>query len=690
MQSEPVEKKRLGFLQGGGEMGRLIRSLNWAASPIGEPEIWPQSLRTTLSIILNSRFPMFLFWGPVYTCFYNDAYRPSLGNNGKHPAALGKSGEEVWPEIWSFIHPLITQVLETGEATWHQDQLLPIYRNGQMEDVYWTFSYSPVHDESGNPAGVFVTCFETTETLRSLNKLKDSEHRFRNLVKQATVGVIVLTGPEMIVEIVNDKCCQLFQVPYSELAGKPIFEVVPEADGQFHNIIDEVKATGDASYLYDYPVFLYLNGEKKKLFIDIICQPYMDIDGSVSAVMALIHDVTEQRAATQKIIFAEERARLAIDSAELGVYEVDLITNNMITTSRFNAIFGYGEWHPRPVFASMIHKDDLPQRNKAHEDALTSGHLFYEARLIWQDGTLHWVRITGKVYYNEYSTPFKLLGVAQDITEQKIFAEELAKQVQDKTLDLSISNKELQKINDELQQYVHVSSHDLQEPVRKIRVYADMIRNRDYSLMGEISRKHFDKICEAAERLSASLKDLLDFNSLSSEEQLKEVNLNEIMQGVTLDLELIIIQKQAVIDSVQLPVLQAIPHQMHQLLYNLINNALKFSKPEMPSRIDIRSRYVGAPEMALFNQMDVSEPFYEISIKDNGIGFEQKNAEKIFTIFQRLHNREEYNGTGIGLALCKKVAWNHGGRIWAESKPGEGAVFYILLPVKYKNSRAGQ
>ena len=151
------------FLAGGGTMGKLIREKDWSQSPLGNPETWPQSLRTTLNILLNSKFPMFLFWGPELICFYNDAYRPSLGNEGKHPTILGGRGEDFWKEIWKDIKPIIDNVLEKGEASWNEDMLLPIYRNGKMEDVYWTFSYSPIYDEIVKPAGVFVACNETTD-----------------------------------------------------------------------------------------------------------------------------------------------------------------------------------------------------------------------------------------------------------------------------------------------------------------------------------------------------------------------------------------------------------------------------------------------------------------------------------------------------------------------------------------------
>jgi PAS domain S-box-containing protein len=176
------------YLEGGGEMGLLTRSFNWAATAVGSPDNWPQSLLTTVSIILNSRFPMFLWWGPELVQFYNDAYRPSMGNDGKHPKALGQRGEDCWQEIWPVIKPLIDQVLTTGIATWSEDQLIPIYRNRQLEDVYWTFGYSPVIDESGKPMGVLVICNETTGKVSAYNELEHAKKELEFTIEAAKLG----------------------------------------------------------------------------------------------------------------------------------------------------------------------------------------------------------------------------------------------------------------------------------------------------------------------------------------------------------------------------------------------------------------------------------------------------------------------------------------------------------------------
>src|SRR6185312_8532898 len=180
------EENAFTFLQGGGEMGELIRNFNWKETPVGSQETWAQSLRTVLSIVVNSKFPMFLWWGKDLIQFYNDAYRPSFGfgEESRHPNALGQKAEDCWTDVWPFIKPLIDDVLSGKGAIWHEDQMLPIFRNGRMEDVFWTFGYSAVNDESGRIAGVLVVCNETTQKVNALKALQYTEKTIRNLFIQ--------------------------------------------------------------------------------------------------------------------------------------------------------------------------------------------------------------------------------------------------------------------------------------------------------------------------------------------------------------------------------------------------------------------------------------------------------------------------------------------------------------------------
>ncbi len=203
---------------GGGELGELIRTKDWAQTILGPPDQWPQSLRTILSMLLHARFPMFLWWGPDLIQFYNDAYRPSLGRTGKHLTALGQRGADCWPETWPIIKPLIDQVLAGGEATWNEDQLIPIHRNGRIENVYWTFSYSPVWQETGLVGGVLVVCQDTTA---SVTRVREEQERFRFTLAAGRFGVWALDPATDMVHW-DDRCAELFgltgraAVPYRE------------------------------------------------------------------------------------------------------------------------------------------------------------------------------------------------------------------------------------------------------------------------------------------------------------------------------------------------------------------------------------------------------------------------------------------------------------------------------------------
>lgn len=249
---------------------------------------------------------------------------------------------------------------------------------------------------------------------------------------------------------------------------------------------------------------------------------------------------------------------------------------------------------------------------------------------------------------------------------------ELDAMVQARTAELQEANEALQKSNAELEQFAYVSSHDLQEPLRKIRMFLNLIADSEGQNWNNRIQEFYRKIMESTDRMSASLKDLLYFAGLAKREVMEWVDLNEVLAAVSTDLELLIKQQDAKIHSTNLPTIRAIPLQMHQLFYNLLNNALKYHKQGIAPQINIDVKKT----LDALTGTDC----YELSFTDNGIGFDMQYHDKIFTIFQRLHNRNEYSGNGIGLALCRKIAFNHGGNIMARSKPEEGTTFYIQLP----------
>jgi signal transduction histidine kinase len=265
--------------------------------------------------------------------------------------------------------------------------------------------------------------------------------------------------------------------------------------------------------------------------------------------------------------------------------------------------------------------------------------------------------------------------------QNKSFTLELEKLVQERTQQLSEKNRALEKMNTELQTFTYAASHDLQEPLRKIRMYAEEINRKDADQLSERGKEYFDKIQHAAARMQSLISDLISYpQSNTSHGSYEVVNLNAILEEVKLDLANELVQKQAIIETHEVCTIHVIPFQFREVFSNLVGNSLKFSSPLRQPRISIGSRIIDGSEVKYQLPAGFTQ-WCHISITDNGIGFKQEHSEKIFELFQRLHNEKEYEGNGVGLAIVKKVIENHSGFIMAEGKVNEGATFHIYIPV---------
>ena len=315
---------------GSGEMADRIRALDWSKTPIGAIDQWPDTLLTTVNTILASRYPMFLWWGKELVQFYNDAYRPSLRQD-KRPSALGQRCEECWSEILDIIGPQIEAVMTRGEATWHEDQLVPIYRHGKLEDVYWTYGYSPVRDSTGEIRGTLVVCTETTDSVVARLNLNQERQRMADLFQQAPAFFAVLSGREHVFEMTN--------APYQLLIGdrnvigKTIRDAIPEAESQgFTALLDLVYQTGKPFIGHQTPIQLARSATDplEKRYLDFVYQPRREQDGTISGVIVLGVDVTEGKRAEQALLQSEKLAavgRLASSIAHEINNPLEAVTN---------------------------------------------------------------------------------------------------------------------------------------------------------------------------------------------------------------------------------------------------------------------------------------------------------------------------------------------------------------------------
>ena len=286
-----------------------MRDHDWSNSSLGRPDSWPQSLRAIVSMMLNSKFPMFVAWGPGLGFLYNDAYAHILGN--KHPAALGGRFQEIWSEIWAEILPIIEQALD-GHAVYYENLPFTMHRRGHDEETWFTFSYSPVRDEDGQVGGMFCACTETTEQVLAERHRAQELTRLQQLFQQAPGIIAVLRGPNHSFDIANEAYSLL--IGHRDILGKPIRDALPELTGQgFFELLDGVYATGRPYFGNEVPVMLQrqAGSELEQRFVNFIYQPTYDHRGSITGIFVEGSDVTESVKVHQALKKSESELRAA-------------------------------------------------------------------------------------------------------------------------------------------------------------------------------------------------------------------------------------------------------------------------------------------------------------------------------------------------------------------------------------------
>ncbi|MGQ2984748.1 hybrid sensor histidine kinase/response regulator [Flavobacterium sp.] len=328
------------------------------------------------------------------------------------------------------------------------------------------------------------------------------------------------------------------------------------------------------------------------------------------------------------------------------------------------------------IFLSAVNK-----QKKFISKGYESGGVDYVTKPVDPDLLILKVKTFLKLYGQQKELKDTRDLLAKEIEIRKGAQENLELKVAERTRELVDKNEELEMRNHELQQFSWVVSHDLKEPIRKIELFIKIIRER-YLKEDPTAFDYVKRTIKSAERMSALITDLLDYSRLSANVSAEETNLNAVLDDVISDFDYMIEEKDAVIEIRQLPAIHCVGSQMRQVFQNLVSNSLKFSKKEIPPVIKIDAEIVATKEFD--SPITESGDFCRITVSDNGIGFEEKFLEKIFMIFQSLNDRSAYEGTGIGLAIAKKIIEKHNGIITAKSEPGNGSSFIMVLPVKHQ------
>ncbi len=826
------------FLQAGSEMGKLIWEKDWSATALGSPEDWPVSLKFAIGIMLRSAFPKFIWWGPDFICFYNDAYRPSLGIEGKHPAILGKKGKDAWPEIWENIKPLIDKVWAFGEPIYLENLLMPIYRNGRMDDVYWTLSYSPLLGDDEETGGILVTCVETTATVLNMRKLEESEEklafainaselstwdydpttnkfsgnlrlknwfgiphkdeldlqiaigaiipsdrsrvtdainaalkgvndgkyditytiknkktkverivralgrawfddnqkatrfngvlldvsekveaekelqaandkirieerRFRNIVQNAPVGIAIFKGKDFRVEMANNSVLKVLDQRPDKFLNQKLFDVLPGMELEIAPLLQEVLQRQKAVRRTEFKVPLNRNDKIQNYYFDFILHPINVENEATQEVMLVANEVTEYIKARNILNENENQFRNLVLQSPIAMailrgtdLRIEMANEKMLShfwRRTFTEVTGKKLIDVFPELKDQRYPKELtdviitgkPIRNDESKAVVVKDGKSFEFFVNYNylplkdlDGKVSGVMITVTDVTEQFLSREKLLNFSKEL---EIQVNERTGLLQSANESLEQSIKKLESANAELESFAYVSSHDLQEPLRKIQMFTSRIMEQEQVRLSESGKKYFDKINQSASRMRTLIDDLLSFSKTYEDgSKLEPTDLNLIMEQVMENLSVMIENKKAEIKISPLPTVQVVPFQIAQVFTNLIGNALKFSNSDIPPKVSIFSELVNGN-----NYLDIgltNGSYYKIRVVDDGIGIAKGMETKIFEVFQRLHGKQEYEGTGIGLSIVKKIIENHKGIINAENNTGRGSTFTIYLP----------
>ena len=579
------------------------------------------------------------------------------------------------------------KLIQSGEALLNKTEQV-IKPNGEI--TWSSVTKVPLRDENGKAVGLVGISRDITERKQAEEALARERLLLRTLIDNLPDGIYAkdtacrktLVNPADL----KNLCCK----SEAEALGKSDFDFYPRdlaekfyADDQ--NVLQGQPVINREEYVLDE------KGEKRWLMTSKL--PLRDQNGKIVGLVGVGRDITHRKQAEEALRQSEERLREVMQHTHcilhsgqveglegwreraldpVSPFHWDLPVQNEETAQEiFPLELAPGEQYQQGWYRTWNRADHI-QMNRNSGNALLNDLPFYrnEFRCTDKHEVEHWMQQFVTIH-KLAENRWQLFCITTDITDLKA-TESALRSSEEKLRQFTV---QLERSNRELQDFAYVASHDLQEPLRKIVVFGERLREKNSEALGPEALDYLERMQKAAGRMQTLINDLLTFSRVTTKAHpFVPVNLAEIASEVVNDLEGRIELVKGRVELGTLPVIDAEPLQMRQLLQNLIGNALKFRRPEEPPVVKVEAQIISAPDTP-------ARKLCQLTISDNGIGFDEKYLDRIFNVFQRLHTRNEYEGTGMGLAIVRKIALHHGGDITAKSKPGQGASFILTLPV---------
>ncbi|MGE5866445.1 MAG: ATP-binding protein [Rhizobacter sp.] len=696
-----ADPHRHAFLSGGGQMGALMRAHDWAATPLGPPDAWPQSLRSVLSVCLNSPVLGTVLWGPELRMLYNDAYIPSMAD--RHPAALGRPVAEVWDSAWERVAPAFMQAMVTGEGFSQRNVELPMQRRGRQEVTWWDFSASPIRGESGEIVGLFNQGVEITEAVLAERRAAEEAARQRLIFQQMPGFVGLMKGPEHVYEYVNDAFVHI--AGDRALLGERFKDAFPElADQGFHALVDDVYRKGESFSAQGLPI--RLAGESEDRYVDLLYQPVRDEHGAVTGIFTGGYDITERvRLERRRDALATLTDRLA--GAGQAGYEGARVVGLNLQASRA----GYGtvqhdtgelqvvrDWvadgveslagiTPLAAYGRHIHALRRGEATVVHDVRIDPGMPDAEsaaalealhARSFVNVPVLEGGRLVAVLFVHDerarHWTAEELAFMHEAASRTRTAVERATAEAELRSNEeryrlLSAELAEASRMKDE---FLATLAHELRNPLAPVRnaLALQRLRGDEPAVIAQ-TRALMERQLLHMVRL---IDDLLDLSRLSRGTvalQTERVSMASAI-GLAIDASRPFIEQAAHELSLSLPgedlVVLADPVRLAQVITNLLNNAGKFTPGG--GRLAVSLEREGACAL--------------MRVTDNGIGLRADQLERIFNMFEQVDrsHAQVSGGLGIGLTLVRRLVEAQGGTVSARSDGlGTGSTFLVRLPL---------